>query len=172
MCEWRRLIYQGCDYGDYYLISNRGEIKSAITGRIRKQYTMPKGYMVCSLSLGSRSAKKCIRVHKAVAETFIDNPENKPEVNHRDGDKSHNYADNLEWATAKENMQHAVTNGLFTPMPGCENGLAKLSEEDVVFIRKMYKPRDRQFGMRALARRFNVDHSTIHSDIACYTWNR
>lgn len=68
-------------------------------------------------------------------------------------------------------MQHAVANGLFTPMFGCANGLSKLNNDDVSWIRNVYKPRDREFGMRALARKFNVDHSTIYAVVTNYTWS-
>lgn len=56
--------------------------------------------------------KHCYYVHQAVANTFISNPEGKPEVNHIDGDPSNNYVSNLEWTTKKENINHAFDNGL------------------------------------------------------------
>ena len=55
---------------------------------------------------------KCIAVHRMVAETFIPNPENKPHVNHKDGNKQNFHKDNLEWVTAQENNQHAINTGL------------------------------------------------------------
>ena len=109
---WKRLIYQGKDYGDFYLVSNTGEIKGVKTGKIRSKNVNHEGYYFVSGSLGSRESKITFRVHKAVAETFIDNPDEFPMVNHKDGNKLNNYISNLEWCTNQENIKHAYSCGL------------------------------------------------------------
>lgn len=109
---WKRLIYHGKDLGDYYLVSNYGEIKGVKTGKIRKKNVNHEGYYFVCVSLGSRDNKPLIKVHRAVAETFLDNPNNYPAINHKDGNKLNNYVENLEFCTYQENTIHAVKKHL------------------------------------------------------------
>ena len=114
---WKRLIYHGNDLGDYYLVSNTGEIKGVKTGKIRKKNVNHEGYYFVCISLGSRNIKPCIKVHRAVAETFLVNTDNLPVINHKDGNKLNNNVDNLEFCTYQYNMQHAVENNLIKSNP-------------------------------------------------------
>lgn len=93
-----------------YKVSNYGSVKRL--GRTERELKprMCKGYeTVCLCKNGIRSNR---RINRLVALAFIPNPENKPEVNHKDGNKRNNAASNLEWSTASENQKHARTTGL------------------------------------------------------------
>lgn len=93
-----------------YAVSNTGKVKNVKTGNELKQVENKQGYMTVGLCQNGKKA--CFRVHRLVALMFIENPENKPEVNHIDGNKHNNNVDNLEWNTRKENDSHARENGL------------------------------------------------------------
>ena len=109
---WKRMIYHGKDLGDFYLVSNTGEIKGVKTGKIRKKNISHEGYYFVTVSLGSRKDKRMIKVHRAVAETFLNNPDDFPIINHKDGNKLNNNIKNLEFCTYKYNLIHALSHGL------------------------------------------------------------
>lgn len=114
---WKRMIYHGKDLGNYYLVSNTGEIKGVKTGKIRKKNINHEGYYFVCVSLGSREDKPCIKIHRAVAETFLINENNYPIINHKDGNKLNNSVNNLEFCTHQQNVQHAVENNLINYNP-------------------------------------------------------
>ena len=85
-----------------YSVSDTGLIRNNNTGRIRKGIPNYHGYLRVLLD------QKQIRIHRAVALAFLPNPLNKPQVNHKNGDKTDNRVENLEWVTDEENRQHAI----------------------------------------------------------------
>jgi len=87
-----------------YEVSNTGKVRSSKTGKILKP-ALVSGYERISLGYG-----KCMFVHRLVAMAFLANPENKPCVNHIDGNKVNNDVSNLEWATYSENERHSFDN--------------------------------------------------------------
>jgi hypothetical protein len=169
--QWVPVVYQGTTFNDF-LITQNGDIKNRKTGKTLRQTTCGRGYPAVVVSLGSRSKRKIIKIHKAVAETFIPNPNHYPMINHKDGVKTNNSVENLEWCTNSQNVKHAIENGL-TPRPFSDrvHGYgAKLSEENVVFIRDHYRPRDKTFGARAMSRKYGVHHTTILDALSGETW--
>lgn len=93
-----------------YKISNHGKVMTAKTGRILAPAIDERGYeRVCLFKMDRRRRYK---VHRLVAITFIPNPNNKEQVNHKDGNKRNNSVDNLEWVTNDENMTHSRATGL------------------------------------------------------------
>ena len=104
---WREVVDN-----DNYIVSNTGRIRRRGSENDHSTYDK-KGYRLVDLYKGGMRSKK--RVNRLVAEAFIPNPENKPEVNHKDGNKSNNNVENLEWVTTRENCRHAWDNGLVKP---------------------------------------------------------
>ena len=116
-CEWRDII----GYEGIYQVSNTGQIRSLERWNghkrvkrespyIMSQSTTTTGYKKVELQV--RKNRKSLKVHRLVAMAFISNPENKPNINHKDGNPTNNRVDNLEWCTQKENVEHAYATGL------------------------------------------------------------
>ena len=150
---------------DFIEVSNFGEVKSH--GKIIKGEITSGGY--CRVHISHKGVQYKFLVHRLVAEAFILNPKHLPEVNHIDGNKQNNSVDNLEWCNRSHNIQHAYDNFLHTSGEDCN--LHKLSWDDVDYIRKHYKPYDKEFGQKALAEKFNVDRTTIWYILNNKTWN-
>lgn len=117
--EWREIP----EFKGRYEVSNLGQVRSIprdvnnhtgvihLKGKILTQRYNHKGYKVVDL-LDCEQKHKYRLVHRLLAQAFIPNPDNKPQVNHIDGIKDHNVLDNLEWVTNSENQIHAYQNGL------------------------------------------------------------
>ena len=92
-----------------YQVSNCGRLASFKVnpqGRVLSNVNATGGYFSVVLRYGGKV--RYTRMHRLVAEAFIPNPENKPEVNHKDLNKQNTYASNLEWSTYSENVKHAI----------------------------------------------------------------
>lgn len=95
-------------------VSSIGRIRN-INGLLLKPWISTSGYYTIKLIIkGQRKNKK---LHRLICEAFIPNPENKPHVNHKDGNKLNNHIDNLEWCTHTENMKHASKTNLLNTLP-------------------------------------------------------
>ena len=98
-------------YEGLYQVSNLGRVKSlnykcTKEEKILKPKVCKKGYLM--VGLYKEGKRRYYLVHRLVAETFIDNPEDKPQVNHKDEDKTNNKVENLEWVTSKENNNYGT----------------------------------------------------------------
>lgn len=148
-----------------YSVSNLGRIRNNATAYVLNPFMTDRGYLQVSIQFTSRSDRISISVHKLVARAFVENPNEKPYVNHKDGNKTNNVALNLEWVTPLENNEHAVKSGLI--VSGEDSYLHKLIESEVHEIIRLLQEGKRNI---ELAKRYNVAHSTI-DDIRCNrTW--
>ena len=170
---WAKLVYPIVpDDLNRFEISNYGRLKNVLTQHIYKTNVLRSGYCSVRTTLGSESNKIHILIHRAVAYTFLPNPNNLPEVNHKDGNKINNAVDNLEWCTAHENQQHKYDTGLIDKklISGENNHHSKLTTEIVEYIRQNYIKGSTDFGAHAMARKCDVAHTTILSILNHKTW--
>lgn len=160
-------------YEGIYQISNLGNVKSldryvghpqkGERGRFCKGVTLKMlsdkdGYH--KVNLKKKQIAKNQRVHRLVADSFIENPQNKPQVNHINGVKNDNRLENLEWVTLSENRQHAYDVGLQNGenRRGKKSNFNKLTETEVLKIKKLLADGCKQ---KQIALFFNVSQGCI-----------
>lgn len=150
-------------YEDYYIVSNLGNVMSVprevngrqLKSRLMRQRHDKDGYMLVNLYKGNQLATH--KVHRLVASAFLDG-RSELQVNHKNGIKDDNRAENLEWVTKKQNMEHAVELGLM--VRGEKHPNAKLTEGDVRSIRRLID--QGILPKSAIAAMYGVHVSTVH----------
>lgn len=151
------------NYKGIYQVSSFGRVKRLYKNgnmKILKPYfnQAGKGYLVVNLSKSGKT--KWFLVSRLVAQAFLPNPSNKPEVNHIDGHPLNNFVENLEWVTHTENIQHALKTRLTVAKRGEEKYNAKLTNEQAKYIRD----NPERLTQRQLAEKFGIDKNTV-SDV-------
>lgn len=162
MEEWKEFEYGGLKYW----VSNLGNVKGTKFG-ILKQRVDLYGYPCITLGIDKRNVR---RVHRLVAEQFIPNPDNLPEVNHIDFDRKNNNYKNLEWCTHANNIKHSSqynSQAYKDSKTGIKNGRAILNEEDVWNIRKLHQ---NGTSIAEIARVFNRGWQTINHIVKRSSW--
>lgn len=142
-----------------YIITKKGEVINKHNRHTVKPQLNGKGYLRVSIG------KKLKFVHRLVAEKYIPNPENKMQVNHKDGNKLNNCVENLEWVTNQENRNHAMENNLH--FCGDQCSYSKLTSDEVRQILE-----DNKHNFTELSKMFNVSRGTIANIKYRRTWKQ
>jgi len=155
-----------------YDISSHGRVfthqqfgKGHREARIRKQFLKSNGYLRVNLS--KNNTQKGFYIHRLVAQNFIENPENKPQVNHIDCVKTNNHVNNLEWTSAKENVSHAWNNGLYNCHVGQNHHNSRLSNTQVKEIKTLLKEGVTQSYISKL---YNISEKHVSKINVGYIW--
>jgi len=160
-------------YNEDYKISNKGRVKSFKqydNGKILSPYLGTTGYR--KVRLTNNEGSKDLKVSRLVGLYFVDNPENKSQINHKNGDKTCDKYWNIEWSSCSENVQHAYDNGLIDLNTrrnnGITNGHAKLKERDVLEIRNAYKLGC--FTQKEIAEAYNISNGQVSNIVNRKSW--
>jgi exopolyphosphatase/pppGpp-phosphohydrolase len=151
-------------YGEDYSVSKKGEVYSHRAGKFLKPMRHNYGYRYVSLCKDGKRSN--FLIHRLVAIAFIPNPENKRTVNHKNGDKTDNSLNNLEWNTYSENHIHAHKNGL-NCNKGENCGMSKLDDASVREIKNLLL---QGVSNKEIASMYNVKPNTISTLKKGHTW--
>jgi hypothetical protein len=147
-----------------YEVSEDGKVYR--DGKVLKPYLCKNGYYKI---VGSNNGQRVhIWIHKAVGELYVPNRQEGYEILHLNGDSTDNHFTNLIWTTRKHICLH--TSKILKRNIGEDKGAAKLTEENVRFIRSNYIPRDRDYGVRGLARQFDVTPTAVSKVVRNTSW--
>lgn len=156
-------------HNERYSVSNFGRVRNNEKQTLLTAHFSAKKYKIVKISnIINNSGSKNIPIHRLVAIYFIPNTNNKPQVNHKDGNKSNNNVENLEWFTCAENIKHCWENNLNRARKGEESKSSKLTEKEVFAIRVMYSTD--KFTMQELSEIFNISKPSINLILRNVNW--
>ena len=121
-------------FRELYQISNLGRVRRKDNFKVLKPLSISKGYKGVRL-YETKDKARTKKIHRLVAEYFIPNPLNLPQVNHKDGNKSNNRIDNLEWCSNEFNMNHAIMNKLIKL--GEQRPCSKCTEKSLLLLQRL-----------------------------------
>jgi DNA polymerase III alpha subunit len=157
-------------YENLYQISTKGRIRKKgwyNKKRINKPILLhiniiKSGYCYAHLyKRNDKKSRKARQIHKLVAQAFIPNPLNKPEINHLDGNKQNNYIKNLTWVTKSENVRHSHRIGLLS-----SETFAKITRNTVDKIRNLYP----LYNQYELAKKFDISQTQVNRILHYKCW--
>lgn len=162
--NWQnRETWRPTEYGSYQ-VSSHGRVRRE-GGRTLKAFDHPGGYQQVNLSVAGDVHRRY--VHDLVASAYLGDRPSGDIINHLDGDKKHNRAKNLEYASISENALHAYRLGLQSPKKGEMHPGAKLTQENVHEIRHRYTSGS---SLSELAREYGVSPQTVADVARSRTW--